>query len=437
MRQPTTGRVRIQGLTVRRWLSTTPGRLRVASVALVVVVLVTGVVAIVVARSRADAAAGVAHRATPELVAAENLYGALADADATATTTYLEGGHETASYRRRYDADVAAAGAYLADIVNDGGVSTATQPSVHTVATGIAQYAGLVESARTNNRQLLPEGTAFSVGTAYLNASSTLMRDKLLPAAAVLYEDAAAHLDADYSTGTSSTDLVVIVVVALLALALLAGVQVFLARRTHRLLNPALLVASGLVVVILGWTLAQCWSEQSSLHDAQRVGSDALQVDSAARIDALRARSDDNLELIARGTGTAFEADFTTMRRGLTHLVADARTVAARSGNTAGTDNVRVYLADLMHWHDVLHQFDHSNQYSHAVSTATQQEAVAGTRSDAALRHEIAAAVATLERRAAAAHDGFDVLVGGIVLLSLFAAGLVVVGLQPRIGEYR
>jgi hypothetical protein len=400
-------------------------------VVLVLVVVVSGVVAIVAARRRADAASSVADEATPELVAAENLYGALADADATATTTYLEGGPETAAFRLRYDGDVVAAGNYLAAVAKQSGSSALAQRSLHTLASDVATYAGLVEEARANNRQ------GFSVGTAYLNQSSALMRDKLLPAAATVYEQSADRLDDAYRSGTSSIDLVVVLFAAFVAVGLLVGVQLFLFRRTHRILNLGLLAATALVLVIAGWSVGQFWHEQSALVDAQRHGSDGVQVLSAARIDALRARSDDNLELIARGTGQAFVADFQTMRTGLTALVDDAATVALRRGDTTGIDATRRDLTTLLNSHDALRSADGRNDYQGAVSVATDTEANASARLDRALRGEINTSVSTLEGRATAAHDGFGLLVGGIVFLSLLAAALVLLGLQPRIGEYQ
>ena len=377
------GRIRIQGLPVRKWVRTTPGSLRVASVLLVIVLLVAGAVAVTAAHARADAAHAVAHGATPELVAAENLYGSLADVDATATTTYLEGGQEAPALRLRYDADIAAAGTHLAAVANDVGTSAASKAAVRTIAGGISQYAGLVESARANNRH------GFSVGTAYLDQSSALMRDQLLPAATVVYQHAAARLDTAYRTGTSSTDLLAVLIAGAVALALLLGVQIFLMRRTRRWVNVGLAGASLLLVVIVGWTTVQLWSEQSALVDAQRHGSDALQVLSAARIDALRGRSDDNLALIARGTGASFVTDFKTMRGGLVTLLSDARTVAARTGTTARIDTLRDQVDTLVQDHAAVRHDDDNGLYASAVARATNQESATSAKLDASFRHEI------------------------------------------------
>ena len=86
--------VRVQGIPVRRWVRTTPGRMRVLSIALVAIVLVVGVVAWTTAEARHSASREVGLDATPQLVASETLYGALADADASASTAYLQPGSD-------------------------------------------------------------------------------------------------------------------------------------------------------------------------------------------------------------------------------------------------------------------------------------------------------------------------------------------------------
>src|SRR5262245_27425136 len=82
-------RTRVQGMSTRRWLVTTPGRLRTASIAIVVASVLLAVVATVVTSRRVEAAQEVARQSGPELAAAQSLYGSLADADATASTIFL------------------------------------------------------------------------------------------------------------------------------------------------------------------------------------------------------------------------------------------------------------------------------------------------------------------------------------------------------------
>ena len=103
--------LRVQGMPWRRWLTDharavcgapPPSSSSVSSCSRSVTTAAT--------EARSRAAGAVATTSAPELVTAENLYGNLADADATASTIFLRAGQEPRRLRRRYLADVAARG---------------------------------------------------------------------------------------------------------------------------------------------------------------------------------------------------------------------------------------------------------------------------------------------------------------------------------------
>ena len=91
--------LRIQGMPVRRWLRTTPGRLRAASALLVVGLLVFAIATTSATQARSKAAGKVATESTPALLAAQSLYSSLADADAIASTVFLRAGLEPSELR--------------------------------------------------------------------------------------------------------------------------------------------------------------------------------------------------------------------------------------------------------------------------------------------------------------------------------------------------
>ena len=72
---------------------------------------------------------------------------------------------------------------------------------------------------------------------------------------------------------------------------------------------------------------------------AQRMGSDSVQVLSAARILALRAQADESLALVARGGGDQYLTDFDAVARKLDPrrgLLADAARLERRTGTDDG-----------------------------------------------------------------------------------------------------
>jgi hypothetical protein len=416
---------------------TTPARLRVASVTVVTALLVVGAAAAFTASVRFDAARAVGLDATPELIAAENLYAVLADADATASTSYLQAGEEDPALRRRYEADLQAAGTHLAQVASEVGSAPSARRAVRSISEQIPVYAGLVESARANNRQ------GFTVGAAYLRKASTVMREEILPAATVVYTHAAGRLDDAYTSGTSTADIVLLVVAGVVALVLLIAVQVYLLRRMHRIVNVGLAAATLLLVILLAWTLVRFSSEQSALANAQRHGSDAVQILSAARILSLRAHNDDNLVLIERGGGAAYLADFkiTTQRigdaRGAGGLLGEATKIAARDGHTARITRLRRQFAAVMDAHHAVRAADDAGDYESAIPLATGNEAAAVVALDRGLREEIRRASVEIDREASDAHAGFTALFIAIPVLTLAGVAFVLFGLQRRIGEYR
>ena len=92
------------------WL-TTPGWFRLAAVVLLAGLVALAVVSVGAALGRGDATAAVRDDATPLLVGAEDLYVALADADAAASTAFLRAGLEPEELRARYLDDLETAGA--------------------------------------------------------------------------------------------------------------------------------------------------------------------------------------------------------------------------------------------------------------------------------------------------------------------------------------
>ena len=384
-----TGLFRVQGLPFRRWTTTTPGRLGVASVVLVIGLIVVAAVGTLATASRNSAARAVGLETVPALVAAENLYGALADADATASTIYLDAGLEAPALRQRYLADLDEAGEHLAVVADAAGTSPAARRAVRAITEQLPRYAELVGDARFNSRQ------GFPVGARYLHDASVLMRDDILPAATTIYLDASRRLDDNYESGTSSADVVLVVGAGVLLIALLVGVQVFVTRRTRRILNVALVTATVLVAVVLVAAVLQFNSSQNALVRAQEDGSDTVQLLSTARILTQRMSSDDSLALIERGTGDVYLQDYDQLHDRVagegngTGLLA----AAIRSAADGTRDDVKALEQQFAAFHS-LHQdvrtLDDNGEYQNAVDRSTLEQANAVQALDRGYRAAIA-----------------------------------------------
>jgi hypothetical protein len=413
---------------------TTPTGLRWASAALLVTTVVFGAIAIGAARHRQDAADTVGLDATPLLLAAEELYIALADADATGSTAFLAGGYEAPALHARYLGDVDDAGRLLIDIAAQDGLSSEARAAAAELAAQLPEYTRRVEAARTNNRLDNP------VGAAYLQWASDQMTDEMLPAARGIYEEAARRLDRGYRAGTSGGPVVGVLVAALLVLALLVATQVFVTRRTRRLLNVGLLAATALVVALLGWAVASFSAQQQALDRSERDGSDLLLALSTMRILALRSLSDENLHLIERGTDPTHREDADEITASISGpLMEQARGSAPDDATRLEIRRIEGLHRRLVAVHEQVRGLfgRDSYEYQAAVDVAVTDLASAARDVDAALATEISAARARLDDGADDAREGLRalpvVLLAGIVV----AIAATVIGLQRRLREYR
>ena len=243
-------------------------------------------------------------------------------------------------------------------------------------------------------------------------------------------------------------------------LALLVAVQVFVRRRSNRILNFGLVGATVLVVGLFGWTLLRFAAGHDALHRAQSRGSDSVEVLSSARILMLRAQNDENLALIARGNGDQYVAEFDrTMKAlggtdGTGGLFGYAAELAERTGDGARVRS----LAEALHrvarrcttrcassTTTASIPTPSTSPWARATRTsatawATDDEARelhAVDRMQEALQGNITRAQVRLVSAAADARVGFGVLVIAIPLFAILAGLLVLLGLERRIGEYR
>jgi hypothetical protein len=395
---------------------------------MVVLVLATAAFGVVSVRSvvrRLDAARTVGTVASPQLTAAQDVYVSLADADAAASSAFLDAGHETPALQQRYRDDISRASAQLPAMARRSGTGAAAG-AVTTITNQLPVYTGLVESAHANALQ------GFPVGNAYLHEASQLMRNTILPAATVVYSDATSQLaDADRA-GSSPAEVVAVVLLGLLLLALLVAMMVFVAVRTRRTINVGLAIATVTVAVLTATTTFVFVREQDALKRAQSRGSDPLQVLAVARILTLRTFSDDNLDLVERGATTGYQSDFNSLARKL-HDAGRTGLLDTRYASASLVADFESYDRQ----HGVVYAENYNNgDYEGAVLTATNGEAQSLTSLDGALGRQIDAARVRLETNARHARSGLVFVAFLAVLLALGAAVSIVVGLRARIREY-
>jgi hypothetical protein len=426
---------------VTRSVSTTPGQLSLIAVGLVVASLLFGLFAALSVQSRADTIDDIVENREPQSAAAQELYRALSDADATAASAFLSGGVEPENMRARYETDIARAGAALAKASSDvSGLEKAGQQA-DVLNKQLPVYAGLVETARANNRQ------GFPAGAAYLREASALMRSEILPAAQELYRIDAERLSAEQDDASGVPWLALVLVLGLLG-ALIAA-QVYLTRRTNRLLNVGLLAATGAVVVALLWGTVALLIESARVEEGRQNGSQQVDVLVQARIVALKCRANETMTLVARGDGPGYEQEFKQICGALSGTAGDdllsrARGLAADEDVAHVAKEVDAAIGNATRWlatHGKIRELDDGGDYESAVGMAIGDTpdgaATAFYQLDTNLVDAITAGRTMFYEQTTKAGQTLIGLAPGLVVLALVAAVGATMGIRQRLQEYR
>lgn len=417
-------------------VSRTPRRLALAMAMLILLGLAAGVAGVTSVQDRAALVDQVTTRDGPLVVAAQDLYRSLSDADATAASAFLTQGPEPVALRERYQDDIANASAALATAAS-GATEGPAAEAVSVLLIQLPVYTGLMETARANNRLGLP------VGAAYLREASALMRDTLLPAAERLFQAVSGEL-AEARTGAARVPWLALLLGAALLITL-AVIQTRLTRRTNRLFNIGLVVASAAALASVLWLSLSWWSAAGALDASDRDGSAQVALLSQARIVALQARSNEALTLVARGAGGAYEDRFQQAMTGLMGeggLLEGARREATGAQARQPVEAAMAAGAQWQQVHAEVRRLDElAGDYPAAVALAIGAEPdSAGSafgRLDAALGEGIAYGNERFVREAEQAGDALAGVGLGLGLLTALALLGIVVGILQRLGEYR
>ncbi|GAA3552429.1 hypothetical protein GCM10022222_40070 [Amycolatopsis ultiminotia] len=436
------GLLELPGQAVRavvRSAATTPGRLSVIAVALVLLSLVAGLVGTLSVQGKDNTVEGLMDHREPMASAAQQVFRSLSDADATAASAFLSVGSEPPALRKKYEQDIAEAGSALAKAGSDVTDVGDAARQVDILNQKVPVYTGIVETARANNRQGFPSGAS------YLREASQLMRSTILPAAQALYDAHTKKLfdEQDDSAGVPWAAVALIVVL----IAALVATQIYLTRRTNRVVNIGLLVATGCIVLSLLWGAVALVVQGSFVATGRTDGTSQVDVLVRARIFALQARADETLTLVARGDGATYEQQFIKLAEHLVGadgkggLLGQARDLAA---GTSGEQKIEAAEQAAREWslaHLQVRRLDDGGQYQEAVDFATSvspnSAAAAFSRLDTNLQAAIDVCRQEFLDDTNAGDRALTALAPGVGVLALLAAGGVTVGVRERLREYR
>ncbi|WNI15522.1 hypothetical protein [Actinacidiphila sp. ITFR-21] len=434
---------------LRTALTTEPGRLRLIGAVLTVLVVAFGAVTAWQITERAAAADRVVHRSSQVSRNAADIYRYLADADATVSEGFLGTGQEPAEDTARYQKDITSAARLITTAAASSAGSSEAAEQIVFLSTRLPAYAQLVATAQADDRQ------GFPLGAAYLRYADSQMQTRggLLDSAAALYRIENDRLSRDYADAKALPWAAW--VLGALVLTGLVWAQRRNYRRTNRVFNQGMLAASLACAMALVWLVAGHTLARTRLSDSYVHGARSVQALNNARITVLQARSDENLTLVARGSGQKYEDGFGAEMKKLT--ADDPRDPGAQlayalalADSAAGRDPVRAAIKKVRGWgaqHDSSRASDKAGEYDRAVAQVIGTDCdgrkvadpaeecfrMVGSDLDAALAQE----QSEFARAADSGHGALSLLPVGVALLALLAAAGTAIGIGRRLSEYR
>ncbi|MDT2007117.1 hypothetical protein FXW78_25895 [Rhodococcus opacus] len=417
----------------RDFLASTPGRLSVLAVILVAAALTAGVVTSAVTAARQQEIDTLRTHSQPLADAAQSLYSSLSIADAAATTSFLFGGTEPVEVRERYNQAVGNASNAL--VTASTGVSPADAETVgllSEVSRRFAEYTSLVATARANDRSGNP------VGITYLANASTMMQVTILPLAHRLFTEQWKSVTTAQTRITRPP--VVAFAVTTFALLGLVLAQVYLARKSRRLVNPGLVVAALLMAGLLVWSVTAFMVSTAAAEHARTAGTQPLSALVTARILAQQARADEMLGVLRRGSDAQSEVDFSRHATVAAEILAQHRNNAGDGVADAPVTDAATALGGWRDTHTALQDKLGNGDYPGAAALAVEPGEDASTARFAALDGALQSAIDKLrgEERAATddAYRATSLLPVGALVLGVLCGFAVGGGIWPRLNEY-
>jgi hypothetical protein len=425
-------REQIDATDLRSFARSSPAKLITVGLVLLGLCLVAGVVTASQVSSRQHALDNLLGSAEPDANSAQRLYTSLSVADAEAGTAFIFGGLEPQGVLDAYNQAIGEASAELV-AQSSGSSNSGNDPDIALrtgIATNLPVYAELIQTARTNNRLGHP------VGSAYLSEASNLMQTKMLPMAQELQEHRTSAIAAIQRRHVRPPWLAIIL--PIVALAALVTAQVYLARRWRRLLNPGLLVASCILVILLAWTVTAGLISALSTTDGRDNGAVPNSELMEGRILTQQARAAETLKLVRRDDSGDYDRTFDTATTKLTDLLTHY------SHSAPATDDVATARTALDRWraahqrmNDALGRGDFPGGAAIAIGPGSTQATASVSTLDGSLVHGIAMTRNTLRDNTSSAARSLDVLSSGAITLAVLAGLCMVGGLWPRLREYR
>lgn len=309
-------------------IDTVPTQLRLLRMTLFVAM--AGLIAVLVAGgvSASGSWSDIRDNSAPQVASATGLYFALNDLDAQLANRLMVG--QTASFASQrsrastiYEERREQASSYLSDLAGAADGDPAAEQQVADAISDLAEYEEHAGSALLlANQAGRPAGKADAKAVAEYTKASDLMSTQLLPEVDELVTSNNRDFEHTYHAARTTRAQIggALILIGLLLLGLLLGLQRYLATYFHRVVNPGTAAATLVVVALLVAGLVQLYNQREHLSEARRDAFDSVVFLTRARALSYAANADESRYLLDRPNAAAYERDFFNTSQRIAHL---------------------------------------------------------------------------------------------------------------------
>ncbi len=405
----------------------TPGFLRQWNVILLALVAAFAVVGSIASLIMGSASDTTADNTAPALIGVQDLFASIAEANTAATAAFLSTratGTEDRASRNLYEDAIRRASAQTEEVSAIFGSDEAAHEALKEIGVALNVYSGQVEAARIANANSLPGADT------QLRQALGVVQGDVGDAVSTVTERGQSQLATERSSGRVLTWIAIgLGIVTVLAL---LRVQSGLLRRTNRILNPLLLLATLLIAVALGYLIVGPIVRGQNLDEASTGGYDAIAKSAEIQTSAFNLQSELSLKLLD-GTGGDLDPLFEETGTKVTEIstiVDSAREEAAAATLAVRWDRYQVT----------------ARQIESLAESGDQEGAVAlfqgeglsnfnglNTAIESVLSDNRSQFITGVDTASGAVGTTPYLMIGGPVLAAL----LIMLAIQRRLGEYR
>jgi len=312
----------------------TPGRLKALLLACIFGVTVSLGVNYLIYRASKNAAVTIGKETVPSIVAANHINALLADAHSNAMNAMVTKEKSGGKYWTLYRKNMVELHSELLDISNNITFGQGERSSILKIMANVSQYEYTLGGAVSN-------GAEISVDQ--FGEANRLMQQKILPASVALNRVYSSYLDSAYNSYIKNIGaaIIVLLVAGLMLLIILLSTQHYIFKKTHRIFNAGLMLASIMFIANIVYSVSALNSVKSDLYSAKHDAFDSIQALWSARATAYNANALESLYLLHNGTGIVQTADTINFNLSSSLLCSDPK-AALNGGKFEG------YLGDAL-----------------------------------------------------------------------------------------